>query len=366
MSESDGHLSAEAIAGYRGRKLAPGRVAEAARHLDVCEDCRAAVLVAGDAAKVAEAFDGESAHLNFEELEALVDAGAGSHPHLAGCEMCAGEVEDLKAFRDSQQKPRRRLGRVLVPAGALVAAGVLALVLGRHREIRRPVEIPTIAALEDGGRTVGLKADGTVAGLDAATPELRRMAGEAMRTGRLPEAANVDDVVRGRETLLSGGAEAAAALRPVIPVGTVVDEVAPEFRWTAAAGAGRFVVSVYTDNFVPVASSGELRQTEWKCTVPLRRGAVYLWTVSGMVRGRRVVAPRSPEPEARFRVAATEASAQMEAVRRMEPRSDLLVAIEAEKLGMFDEADRALGRLGGRNPGSAVAARLGANIRSGK
>ncbi|MDQ1470897.1 MAG: hypothetical protein QOJ99_2377, partial [Bryobacterales bacterium] len=132
----------------------------------------------------------------------------------------------------------------------------------------------------------------------------------------------------------------------------------PAFEWQAPGNAGAFRVSIYDSDFELVESSGTVQGRVWISRKPLPRGKIFNWTVSAIMDGTRVTAPRPPEPEARFRVASAEEARQMDAARKAAPASDLQIALAAARLGFRDEAREALRRLQAQNPGSPLAQQL--------
>ena len=212
--------------------------------------------------------------------------------------------------------------------------------------------------LQDNGAAWMRDGAGGVTGLRGASAEELRAVTSVLDSGRLPQPSGVADLRRGTETLLSGGSAARPVLVPVAPVGVVVTDAAPEFRWTLVNEARDYRVAVYDRDFELVADSGSLTGTAWHPPNRLVAGRTYSWTVTALVKGRRVTAPRAPQPDARFRIATELEAGEMESLRRRVPKSDLLTAIRASELGMADEAGKALDELARVNPGSEIVARL--------
>jgi hypothetical protein len=157
-------------------------------------------------------------------------------------------------------------------------------------------------------------------------------------------------LTRSRETQL-GGPSGAVRLWPESPAGEIVYSDRPVFRWASATPARSARVEIYDENFNLAAS---LPNGVWTSRKPLRRGAVYSWTVSAVVGGARITAPRAPEPEAKFRVASAAEAQQFEAILAARPASDLRDAVAAARLGFREEARAAVDRLAAQNPGSTL------------
>jgi anti-sigma factor RsiW len=95
------HLDAEALDRYRRRAAAPAELLAADAHIASCNRCYAAVRAPDEAIGLPER------HLAYEDLEAFVDGRADAiarelvTEHTANCTMCASELADIAAMRDS-------------------------------------------------------------------------------------------------------------------------------------------------------------------------------------------------------------------------------------------------------------------------
>lgn len=328
------------------------------RHLAACEECRRVAVRGQEVSRLISALGPE--HLSFEQLENLVrnpaDAANGEClEHATFCRVCAAELADLKAFRATlgltvRHKPHQTALRFLIPA---VVIAIVLLTFAGLEFVRRPAGAPVV---QNSASEASVKSTGGLVGIDLADLDAsdRQTITEALRDGKLPAQTDMRDLVRNRETLLSGG-----TTRPVLavagPTGTVVSTDRPVFRWQAPAGSGSFRVALFDSDFNPVTTSGPVNGTEWQPEKPLARDKTYIWTVSGTVGGVKVTAPQSPEPEARFRVAD---QAQAEAVQKLAGKSELAYVLAAWKAGMRQEAGATLSKLLEKNPGSKELERL--------
>jgi hypothetical protein len=250
----------------------------------------------------------EEEHLRFEEVEALARGARNeaAAEHVATCEMCAREVEDLRAFA--------RPGRWRF----ILAAAIVVVVVS-----------------------------GLVGGL-----RLRQHA----RDLRLAEVAIPAEVVSMRgERLQLRGVAAAAELSVVEPVGTAVVADRPLFRWNAPAGVP-VVVEIFDQSFRPVARSGAVTGHQWSPAEPLPRDRTYVWQVVTADAGERRLAPAPPLPDARFRVVPAADARRIDAAREEEP--SLEVASLYAGAGALDEAGRELQRLVDSGRDDAVVRRL--------
>ncbi|MDE3195632.1 MAG: hypothetical protein KGN84_04770 [Acidobacteriota bacterium] len=360
MSEK-GHLTPETVAEYRARQLSPAKLMEVAKHLAGCEACRDAVFTRDSGKRLVEAFGTASAHIEYDELEALAKKPGASAPHLAECLTCAAELEDLRAFHDALTARKRK--RTLYPAigVAIAAVALIAIAVRTPQPAPAGHPAPIIASIRDGSRTFDMDAGHVLHGTGGIDAAAQKMLSAALSTGRLPGAPDESALVGSPDVLLGKPGSEAATVNLDSPVGSFVGETQPEFRWSAPGTAHRFVVSVYTTDFEPVISSPPSESPEWRCTLALRPGETYIWTVSAAVAGKRVTFPHSPEPEARFRVLPAPELQELQTAEASQ--SDLLLAIEADKLGAFAESEAALERLTAANPGSPLIASLRESLR---
>ncbi|MCU1329672.1 MAG: hypothetical protein JWN34_5042 [Bryobacterales bacterium] len=361
------HPSRSAIELYRARQLGSDELVEMTSHLASCAECRKAVSI-DPTTPLIRALGEE--HLTFEQLEDL----SGKLPpdptaalHLSSCPMCANELADLRAFRASLQ-PRKQPGRLrfFLPAGALAVATLVILTVrftGQRTAVVPSVPPPgavIVASLLDNGHTIWLDTPGSWRGIDFLPQQSRDAVLASLTSGELPKQVDLKDVTRSRETLL--GELTKVQVIPEGPVGIVVLDDRPSFRWKAPAGSSAFHISVFDTDFNAVAVSPSLTGHEWRPKKALPRGKVYLWTVTTSVGGESVTAPQSPEPEARFRIASVSDAAALKAVEG----SRLAFALTAWRLGMKQDARAAMAVLHESNPASEQVARLSAAMAAGR
>ncbi|HKQ08470.1 MAG TPA: hypothetical protein VJ464_25340 [Blastocatellia bacterium] len=108
------HLSQETLTRYAGRALSPTELLAADDHLAACAACRERLENDSEARAVVQALRAESAatpftHLDYEQLEAVVDGTAGEverqmvSSHTQVCAACAGELNELMALKAQLQ-----------------------------------------------------------------------------------------------------------------------------------------------------------------------------------------------------------------------------------------------------------------------
>ncbi len=136
----------------------------------------------------------------------------------------------------------------------------------------------------------------------------------------------------------------------------------PTFRWSGLSGATGYIVEVYDAQFNRALSSPLLTSLSWRAP-PLARGQVYSWQVKAIRDGQEFITPRSPAPEAKFRILDRARAAEIARARR-DYSSHLLLGLLYARAGLLDEAEHELGALQKNNPDVAIVRRLLANVRA--
>jgi hypothetical protein len=338
LSESQ-HPSSAELAQYAARTLSAPALLAVDDHLMSCRMCR--TLVSGQVSGGKLTLDDPTAHLTFEQLEAIAEGRAAAGEHARECDMCAAELRDLKAF---VSKPKRTSRRWL-PVGLVVAASIALAVFVTSRPSGSTAPAPVrMAMLRDGALTLTFDENGHITGapFDAAAVNA------ALESGEIAGPALWK---REREQLLGEG-PAGKAGSAIAPVAETVEADRPVFRWTAVPGSLGYRVEVYDAKFNEVASSSLVKGTEWRPERPLPRGGTYTWIVeAGAVRF-----PQPPAPEARFAVLGAEAAAEVAGARQTGSR--LLLAVVAGRHGLWSEAWAAADEAARENPGNEAVARL--------
>jgi hypothetical protein len=160
-----------------------------------------------------------------------------------------------------------------------------------------------------------------------------------------------------KQTLL--GESAALRFEVIAPVGEVVMDTRPTFRWQALSGTAGYSVAIFDANLKPVQSSALLRTTEWTPTEMLKRGQVYQWQVTATLPGGKSMnSPSPPSPEARFRVLGQEKADAFERFRLAHPESHLVLGILYAQAGVLEESERELAAIPQGNPDYDLGQRL--------
>ena len=425
MSE---HLSQTQLTGYSGRTLPPQELLAADNHLascDVCHERLTRILPAVAKRVVSQSFEtgGGSFHLDYEEhLEPYVDGKADDidreivDSHVALCSKCATDLKDLLAFK---QQPalvtagggvtsswwKRWLPQwqpLSTPAMAMaVVIAVFILAMAVFLWTRNPAsqpgqqaqtELPSpestesttqtnsnqpqgngsgvrtmpreepLIALNDAGGQVIVNQRGQLEGLQELPPDLKESVERALATRQLRASPALTGWPTGAGSLR--GVENRSAFAPLDPTDVVIETDRPTFRWQALDGAEHYVVTIYDGQLREVGGSGPVTGTEWTTPTALARGVTYSWQISATKDGEKIVSPKPPLPEARFRILDQRAVAALAKVKEFAGSSHLAMGVLYWKYGLIEKSEREFQALAKANPNSTAAAELLASIRS--
>jgi hypothetical protein len=417
MSE---HLSQAQLAGYRGRTLNPDELLTVDRHLASCDECHERLTrIPAGVAKPTQPFASEegSFHLDYEQhLEPYVDGKANDidreivDSHVALCSECAGELRDLLAFKQQpvavartpswwpqwRWLPNPALATAVVIAVFILAMAVLLWTryptsrrveqagIGSPEPDKQPPEIKPSPApaehttqknpstppreeplivLNDAGGQVILNQHGRLEGLQELPPDLKESVERALVTRGLHTSPALTGWTTGAGNLRSE-LETQSTFAPLDPTDVVIETDRPTFRWRALEGAQEYVVTIYDARLRQVGSSGPVDGTQWTTPNSLERGVTYSWQISALKDGKKVVSPKPPLPEARFRILDQGSVVALAKLKESAGSSHLAMGVFYWKHGMLDESEREFKALANANPNSPAVAQLLANIRS--
>ena len=109
---------------------------------------------------------------------------------------------------------------------------------------------------------------------------MKRVA-QVLIDGMLPRPASIDGLATGlRATLASSVPDAVA--RPIEPVGTLVRDARPTFRWRPQYGASGYRVTLRDEQGAVLQISDTVPTTSWKSAEALTSGRTYAWTVEAV------------------------------------------------------------------------------------
>jgi hypothetical protein len=359
------HVTDVDIERFRERRLPGHALVAFTDHLASCGDCRRRVAEGADVARAwgplqdALGVSGDG-HVAESDIHAFVDGSLDADKrgdvsaHLAHCAACAEEIRDLQELAAQLGRPawwQRPWTYGAFAAAAVLVLGVAVTLWSRTQGSRQ------VVALADATGQVTLDIRGSLAGVGVLGPADQDRVREALETGRLSVPPTMPDLI-GRRGALMGPADI-PAFHLVAPVGTAVLGAGPTLRWTPLPGATSYIVTLQEQASGETMNSPPLTVAEWTPGRPLIRGRSYAWQVAGSTNGSEVVAPKPPDPPARFRVADVTEAQRLERL----PASHLVRGVLYANAGLLDDAERELAALSVQNPNSEVADRLLKQIR---
>ncbi|MBS1826224.1 MAG: zf-HC2 domain-containing protein [Acidobacteria bacterium] len=350
------HIEERQVAAYWSGTLPPQELLRLDDHVAACESCRSLLSDGKPHRPPIAPFED---HLSYEDLrDSLTAAPSDSiRTHLANCETCRKEFEDLRAF---QRELQTRHPTSAWWKSAAIAAGLLLAAWGIVRLTQHPA--PTLAAaIQDNGRTLGIDPSGNLVGF-AGTPDSAAQIKALLQDGTLA-IAPLPDGVRTPATTFLGPEKATPAFVPTAPLARIVLSDRPAFSWTPLDGAQSYRVQVMDDQFQPLADSGEQQTTTWRPAAPLPREKVLIWQISARQNGKLLRTPQPPLPEARFYIASQAAADRIAAASSRQPVSHLELAVLYANAGLKEEAQQELRALATTNPGSSLVQRWQQSLR---
>jgi hypothetical protein len=220
-----------------------------------------------------------------------------------------------------------------------------------------------LAQLNDGAGQVTLDQQGRLNGLDDLSPAHRQMVKDALQTGRLARTVSLAGLNRQGSSLM-GADDQGNPFSLTHPVGKVILNDRPMFRWKRLKEATGYMVEIYDERFNLAGKSHELQGDEWTPTQPLARGHIYAWQVKASKDGQIFTAPAPPAPQARFRVLDQEQASEITRASRAYGSSHLTLGLLYARAGLLDEAEQELRALLKANPNSALVRRLLAQVQA--
>lgn len=221
-------------------------------------------------------------------------------------------------------------------------------------------------ALNDDGRKITLSSSGRLTGLNNLSPELQQsikeflLAAEVKRPDILGEINGINSALRGT------GTDQEQSFKLLSPVGVVIIEDRPVFKWDPLDGATAYRVEISDSPSRAPISSDQLspHDTQWTPPETLRRGKIYSWAVIAIVNGREVVSPPVSISEAKFKVLEEVKAHELNRLKRSTSHLALGVFYACE--GMAAEAEKEFQILVDKNSQSSVVQRLFRIIKSWK
>jgi hypothetical protein len=190
---------------------------------------------------------------------------------------------------------------------------------------------------------------------------IRSAVEQALISHRVEVPAAIEGLAAKRDVLL-GEPAASQASQLLEPVGVVVEEQSPTFRWKPAEGA-EYQVKVYTTDFQEAAASGWVKDAQWHSSALLHRGVRYSWQVTVRRGDTETTVPEPPAPEARFQM--LDAASEADLVQlRSGGESHLVMGIAYAQAGLLRQAEQELRASADQNSGAAAIEALLASLNS--
>jgi hypothetical protein len=195
--------------------------------------------------------------------------------------------------------------------------------------------------------------------LDHLAEPYRAVLQRALAGQRIETTAAMTDL-SGPGGVLLGTSSAPGRGKLLGPLGTVVEDPRPVFRWQPVAGA-TYRVSVYDSGYNLIAASGSMTAAEWLIPKPLARGKRYSWQLT-IRQNVEFTLPAPPAPEARFQILSDADESELVRARADWGDSHLVLGVLYARAGLLDEAEREIQALRAQNPGSEQVTALEGSI----
>jgi len=396
---------------YRQRVLTPGVFLSVHRHVSDCPHCASQCNSSEGLARdlgvlnngLLDAPDDTPFHLSAVQMIAYARGTSDqidleiAESHLSICATCLTEVQrhTKHVEKSATFSPRWWMINRWQPwrVAAVVCAGI-ALVLfavwllrtkpvSRTEQVAGPIDqsspqsspAPTSGSpevtpeaqfalvLNDGNQKVTLDEQGTLAGLERLPAGVQRKVQAALQTGKLEQSSALGQLNSRPSKLLSNSGNG-LPFRLIGPLGHVVRNEQPTFRWRELAGAQSYVVTVTDADLNEVATSPPLNTTEWRISKPLKEGSIYSWQVTALKDGARITSPVLPAPQAKFKVLDRATSETLQQAQSVYPDSHLTLGVLYAEAGLLDEAEQELHVVLRNNPRARIAQTLLQNVRA--
>jgi anti-sigma factor RsiW len=406
------HLSQQQIERYRERQVPPEELLQVDDHLSRCPACRAQLASSFDmraasggatsprlaGSREDSAFPRASlrpGHVTYEQLEAFIDGKATDaenealRAHVDSCRVCAGELRDMSDFKAEltvswKKHPKAkekwwvglgalrltpsRIALALVVSAAIVLAVAVerkSLSLAPPRKTASVENAPTNAPSLNHARNERLTANlsSFEAAIDGLPPEERASALFAY-SHQIIAAPEVLARLRGRQQTLLGESQPGRRFEVLAPLGELVSDTRPIFRWQSLTGATGYAVAIFDADLNPVQSSPTLLATQWTPNRPLKRGQVYQWQVTATLSdGNSLTSPSPPSPEAKFQVLDQEKADQLAQFQRAHAESYVALGILYAQAGLLEQGQHELQQVPRNDPDHDLAQNLLKSIR---
>jgi hypothetical protein len=188
------------------------------------------------------------------------------------------------------------------------------------------------------------------------SPELQQSIKEFLRA-EIVKRPDILGEINGVNSALRG-TDQKQSFKLLSPVGVVVPENRPVFKWEPLAGATAYRVEISDSPSRAPMSSEQLSPhvTQWTPVEALHRGKIYSWVVIATANGGEIVSPPVSMPEAKFKVLKDVKARELKRLKGA--NSHLALGVFYALEGMAVEAEREIQILIDNNPRSSIAQRL--------
>jgi DNA-dependent RNA polymerase auxiliary subunit epsilon len=219
-----------------------------------------------------------------------------------------------------------------------------------------------LIALNDGNSRLELDENGKITGLNAPQYEAK------IKSALTAQAVEISPDVKKLKSaggVLMGDGDKGVPFALSNPIGKIIQTNRPQFRWRPLPDAESYTVSVYDENFNKIAASEPLQKNEWRINAPLKRGQIYQWQVTAILKnGEETKSPVRPAPDAKFKVLDAAKANEIEQAKKRFGNSRLLLGILYANAGLLDEAAGEFQMLLKKNPKSEAARKLLRQVQS--
>jgi hypothetical protein len=212
-----------------------------------------------------------------------------------------------------------------------------------------------LGALKDGASEIAIDRGGNLVGLPSLPTEARQAVKKAL-TGEPLNRPDVLNEIASANISTRASSSNEEQIRITYPVHAVIQNNQPTIRWMAPKTAEAYRVEIADETFHQVARSEDLPATiqSWTPTSPLKRGAVYTWTIRAVNKGGE---PSSVTSQAKFKVLSEDKVRELNQLKSGS-RSHLALGLFYAGEGMIAEAKREFGILAESNPRSLLIKKL--------
>lgn len=394
------HLSADQVKKFRTRELTTEELFDVDDHLSQCEGCRSQLFRPNQTEALKNSLMNYSVdeveHLQFEQLASYVDQKLHASEqleienHLKGCELCSGEVEDLKAFRNTMPKAEKAEADKIIPfqrkqsnwgwvaaIAAVIALAMTATLVWNQNRLQRlqsrltKVESQNVklqreieqsrgneasVVFKDGSSELRIQKDGHVMAALSIPIQEQQAISNVVQDRKFNIPSQVTNMFGNKEIIRGNTEELPFEL--ISPVATAVATDRPVFRWQSLANAKAYQVRIFDSDFRSILQSQWIHETEWIANQGLPVGMTLIWQVAARKDNQEIISPFAPFPDAKFRILNADETAKVQELRNKYSNFHLILGVQFVQFGLLDDAQNEFIELQKLNPDSKEASAL--------